>query len=134
MELYIEPLGRSADRLDEALRRCLLDPGDLLIRDGLVQRFELGYDLALKAIRRCLSLASDDAAAVAAMDAEALIGLAHQQRLVTADWPVWRTWHALRAHTGHDNDEPMGPDVVAAVPRFLDELRRLQKRLGGRIV
>ena len=133
MDLYIEPLGRAADRLDEGLRRCLLDPTDLLIHDGLVQRFELGYDLALKAIRRCLMLASGDPEAVAAMDIETLIGLAHRQGLVTDGWPMWRTWHALRAHTGHDANEPMGPDVVAAVPRFLDELRRLQKCLWGRV-
>lgn len=134
MDLYIAPLRRAVERLDEALRRCLLDPGDLLIRDGLVQRFEFGYDLALKALRRCLVLASDAAGAVEAMDTETLTRLAHEQGLLLGDWTVWRLWHDLRAHTGHAEEEPMGPEVVAAAPRFLDELRYLQKRLAGRVV
>ncbi|WP_157267600.1 nucleotidyltransferase substrate binding protein [Azohydromonas aeria] len=134
MELYIAPLARAVERLDEALRRCQLDPGDLLIQDGLVQRFEFGFDLGCKALRRCLGLASGDARAAQAMDMETLIGLAHAQGLLPGDWSAWRLWSDLRAHTGHDGEEPMGPEVVAAVPRFVDELRYLQRRLAGRVV
>lgn len=134
MDLYIAPLARAVERLDEALRRCQLDPGDLLIRDGLVQRFEFGFDLGCKALRRCLGLASGDAKAAEGMDMEALIGLAHAQGLLPGDWAIWRLWHDLRAHTGHTEDEPMGAEVVAAVPRFVDELRYLQRRLAGRVV
>ena len=134
MELYIAPLARAIERLDEGLRRCLLDPSDLLIRDGLIQRFEFSFDLAHKALRRCLTLASSDPKAVEAMDMATLIRIAHQQDVIPGDWPLWRVWHDLRAHTGHSDAEPMGPDVVAAVPRFLDELRYLQRRLAGRVV
>ena len=134
MELYIASLERAIDRLDEGLRRYLLDPGDLLVRDGLIQRFEFSFDLAHKALRRCLTLATTDAKAVEAMEMSELIDLAHAQGVVPGDWPLWRVWHDLRAHTGHLDDEPMGPDVVAAIPRFLDELRYLQGRLAGRVV
>jgi hypothetical protein len=134
MDLYIAPLGRAVERMDEGLRRCLLDPGDQLIRDGLIQRFEFSYDLALKALRRCLALASADAQSVQAMEVEALVELGHDQGLLLGGWPVWRIWHDLRAHTGHTDEEPMGPEVVGAVPRFLDEVRHLQRRLAGRVV
>lgn len=134
MDLYIAPLRRAVEQLDEGLRRSLLDPGDLLVRDGLIHRFEFTYDLALKALRRCLSLASGNAPAVAAMNMEALVSLGHEQGLLLGGWPVWRTWSDLRAHTGHTDEEPMGPEVVAAVPRFLDEVGYLQRRLAGRVV
>jgi hypothetical protein len=135
MDLYIAPLGRAVERLDEGLRRSLLDPGDQLVCDGLIHRFEFTYDLALKVLRRCLvALASDDAPAVEALDMEALVGLGHEQGLLLGAWPVWRTWHDLRVHTGHADEEPMGPEVVGAVPRFLDEVRYLQRRLAGRVV
>lgn len=134
MDLYIAPLRRAVEQLDEGLRRSLLDPADSLVRDGLVHRFEFTYDLALKALRRCLSLASANAPAVAAMDVESLVALAHEQGLLPGGWPVWRTWFDLRAHTGHTDAEPMGPEVVAAVPRFLDEVSYLQRRLAGRVV
>jgi hypothetical protein len=134
MDLYVAPLARAIERLDEGLRRCLLDPGDGLIRDGLIQRFEFTHDLAHKALRRCLAQASGDARAVQALDVEALVEMAHDQGLLLAGWPAWRTWHDLRAHTGHTDEEPMGPEVVAAVPRFLDEVRHLQRRLAGRVV
>jgi hypothetical protein len=134
MDLYIAPLGRAVARLDEGLRRSQLDPGDQLVCDGLIHRFEFTYDLALKALRRCLALASDDAPAVEALDMEALVSLGHEQGLLLGAWPAWRTWYDLRAHTGHADEEPMGPEVVAAVPRFLDEVRYLQQRLAGRVV
>lgn len=134
MDLYIAPLARAIDGLDEGLRRCLLDPGDTLIRDGLIQRFEFSFDLAQRALRRCLALASSDPGAVQALDMAALVQLAHEQGLLPGDWPLWRVWHDLRAHTGHGDGEPMGPDVVAGIPRFLDELRYLQRRLAGRVL
>jgi hypothetical protein len=134
MELYIAPLARAIEGLDEGLRRCLLDPGDTLIRDGLIQRFEFSFDLAHKVLRHCLALASSEPKAVEAMDLPTLVGVAHEQGLVPGEWPLWRVWHDLRAHTGHSDDEPMGPDVVVAIPRFLDELRYLQRRLAGRVV
>lgn len=134
MDLYTAPLRRAVEQLDEGLRRSLLDPGDLLIRDGLIHRFEFTYDLALKALHRCLALASAQPQDVAAMSMESLVTLGHEQALLLGGWPVWRTWSDLRAHTGHTDEEPMGPEVVAAVPRFLDEVRHLQRRLAGRVV
>ena len=59
-----------------------------------------------------------------------LIRTANEQDLLLGSWPDWRTYRDMRARTSNTYSEEVALDVVAGIPRFLEEASHLAKRLA----
>ena len=131
MTLDIRSLETAVTRLAEGLARHQRDTSDIQIRDGLIQRFEFTYELCWKMLKRYLEMESAVTDTFDHMNLADLIRIGNEHGLVLGDWPVWRTYRALRSMTSHTYDEAKALEVVARIPAFLadaaflrDELRR----------
>ncbi len=133
MALDITPLVNSIKRLEEGLDRYETDVSDTQVRDGLIQRFEFTYEIAHKTLKRYLESVSPTPGEFDAADFHYLIRSASEQGLLARGWPEWRTYREMRAKTSHTYDEGVALEVVAGIPRFLDEACHLRDRLQERL-
>lgn len=53
-ELNLDALAKALKQLDDGLEQAELDPGNALLRDGVIQRFEYSMDLSWKMLQRYL--------------------------------------------------------------------------------
>ncbi len=133
MTLNFTPLRNAIARLDEGMQRYLVDPTDIQIRDGLIQRFEFTYDLSHKSLRRAIEAASPNPEEVDQMTFPTLIRTAFEQRLIAGDWNDWQEYRKMRNITSHTYDEAKAREVTAAIPGFLTEASELLARLENRL-
>ena len=129
MPLDFTPLANAVSRLDEGLVRHAADTADTQIRDGLIQRFELTYDLAHKMLRRALEEGAANPEEIDRLTFPALIRTDVEQGFVAGKWADWRLYREMRNITSHTYDEAKAIQVVAAIPAFLAEARALLARL-----
>jgi nucleotidyltransferase substrate binding protein (TIGR01987 family) len=129
MSLDFSSLARVVRRLEEGLIRFSLDMSDVMIRDGLVQRFEFTYELSHKMLRRFLQAASANPAEFDEADFQYLIRTANEQGLLLGAWPQWRVYRDMRSKTSHTYDEEVALKVVAGIPDFLKEARYMLEQL-----
>ena len=54
MSLDLMPLENAVTGLREGLTRSAAEPGDIQLRDGLIQRFQRTYELSHKMLKRQL--------------------------------------------------------------------------------
>lgn len=134
MDIDLSPLDKAISRLDESLRFCASD----LARDpavarqfraAAIQAFEYTYELSHKMLKRCLKLSLPDSGAVEEMSFQELIRTGNEKGLVRADWNFWRECRQARGATSHTYDEGKAEEVFSLLPRFLDEVQDLRKRL-----
>ena len=133
MALDPTPLVNAVGRLREGLRRHRQDPSDEQLRDGLIQRFELTYELSHRMLKRYLR---DSAASLDEFDRLSfadLIRTGNAQGLLHADWPAWRRFREMRARTSHTYDANVASAVVSAIPEFLAEAEHLCAELQNRL-
>jgi nucleotidyltransferase substrate binding protein (TIGR01987 family) len=133
MTLDFTPLANATDRLGEGLARYLSDTSDSQIRDGLIQRFEFTYDLSAKMLRRALEARAAVPEEVDRMSFPTLIRTANEQDLLRGDWSDWHAYRDMRNITSHTYDEAKAVQVVATIPKFLEEARELLRRLQARM-
>ena len=129
MPLDFSPLESAVQRLDEGLARYDSDPSDIMVRDGLVQRFEFTYELSHKMLRRFMEAAAANPTEFDEADFQYLIRSANEQGLLLGAWPQWRVYRDMRAKTSHTYDEEVALKVVAGIPDFLKEARYLLEQL-----
>lgn len=129
MPLDFTPLANAVSRLDEGLVRHAADTADTQIRDGLIQRFELTYDLAHKMLRRALEEGAANPEEIDRLTFPALIRTGVEQGFVAGEWADWRLYREMRNITSHTYDEAKAIQVVAAIPASLAEARALLARL-----
>lgn len=129
----ISPLQRALDRLIEGLARYESDTSDTQIRDGLVQRFEFTYEIAHKLLKRFLEYTSPNPEQFDGMSFQDLIRTADEQGLLLGEWADWRRFREMRGKTSHTFNEDVALEVVAGIPRFIEEARTLHERLKGRL-
>ena len=129
----LSPFERAIRRLEEGLARYRADTSDTQIRDGLVQRFEFTYELGHKALKRCLEYASANPEQFDEMTFQDLIRTANEQGLLLGDWPIWRGFREMRARTSHTYNEDVALEVVAGIPRFIEEAVYLRDKLRERL-
>lgn len=119
-------LERATAALDEACRRHASAPGDALIRDGLIQRFEFSFELAWKSIQ---ATAADEGIAVRSPRT----ALAHAlQSGWAADEPMWFRMLEARNMSAHTYSEPIAAELAREIPGFLPGLRSLIANLRPR--
>lgn len=128
-KLDITPLKNAVVRLDEGLVRYELDISDLQIRDGLIQRFEFTYELSHKMLKRYLEQTSPNPAEFDGMPFQDLIRTGNEKGLLLGNWTDWRLYRDMRSRTSHTYDENTAIQVVAGIPKFLNEAKFLTEML-----
>ncbi len=127
--LDITPLLNAIERLDEGLKRYQQDISDIQIRDGLIQRFEFTYELSHKMLKRYLEMTSPSADTIDQMTFQDLIRSSNERHLLLGNWLDWRNYREMRSRTSHTYDENTALDVVAGIPKFLEEVQFLGAKL-----
>lgn len=79
-------------RLREGLDRHRREANDEQLRDGLIQRFEVTYELCHRTLRRFIRETAASPDEVDRMPFQDLIRTASQQGLLKGDWPDWRRY------------------------------------------
>lgn len=125
----IAPFERAIQRLEEGLVRYRSDITDTLVRDGLIQRFEFSYELGHKVLKSYLEYASATPDQFDRMQFQDLIRTANEHGLLLGEWVDWRGFRDMRAKTSHTNEEEISLEVVASIPRFIEEAVYLRDRL-----
>jgi nucleotidyltransferase substrate binding protein (TIGR01987 family) len=133
MKLDITAMENAISRLGEGFARYALDTADAQIRDGLIQRFELTYDIAHKTLRRYLAWAAATPTDYDGLAFADLVRAGNRQGLLQSDWPQWRQFREMRNITSHTYDEAKALAVVAGIPAFLAEAESLRDQLRRRL-
>ena len=100
------------------------------IRAGVIQNFEVTYELCWKLMDRWLSM-NLGANVVDGVTRRELFRLAAQQRLI-ADVDVWWQYHEARNITSHIYDERRATSVYGAIGDFVHDARALLAALEAR--
>lgn len=132
MSLDFSPLASAVQRLEEGLARFGSDTSDVMVRDGLVQRFEFTYELSHKMLRRFLEATAANPTEFDEADFQYLIRTANEQGLLLGAWPQWSVYRDMRSKTSHTYDEKVALKVVAGIPAFLKEAQFLLGQLQRR--
>ncbi len=103
-------------------------PGDLLARDGCIQRFEYTYELCVKSIRRQLEEMSDSPGEIDALGYKDMLRMAAERGLVRDAMP-WFGFRELRNTTSHAYNPEKAAQVYSGIPAFLREAQALVARL-----
>ncbi len=132
--LDLSPLTSAIQRLDEGMLRYLSDTSDSQIRDGLIQRFELTYELSHKMLKRYLESASASPSEFDGAEFSYLIRTANEQGLLLGNWSDWKKFRDMRAKTSHTYDEDVALVVVAGIAAFQKEAHFLHKQISARLI
>ncbi|MCP1203792.1 HI0074 family nucleotidyltransferase substrate-binding subunit [Acetobacter oryzoeni] len=133
MMLYLTPLKCALDRLKEGWTRHLAQPDDEQLRDGLIQRFELTYELSHKTLKRFLEANSASPDEYDRMGFPDMIRSANEAGLLKSAWPQWSVFRKMRNLTSHTYNEATAKQVVATIPDFIAEAEFLLATLKERI-
>lgn len=132
MPLDLSAFERAIAQLAEGLSTAEAHPGNDLMRDGVIQRFEYTYELGHKMLRRHLSATEANPETVAALSFPNLIRLGSERGLLLHGWDRWTTYRAARGATSHTYDARKARQVFARIPDFLADARHLLERLRQR--
>ncbi|TAD91008.1 MAG: nucleotidyltransferase [Alphaproteobacteria bacterium] len=131
--INVAVLRRAFNRLVEGLNRYRIDETDDQLRDGLIQRFELTYELSHKLIRRVLADRAANRDDVMGLSFQGLIRLASDQGLISGDWPQWKQYRELKRKSSHLYEESAALSVIADLATFIAEISELLERLDEKL-
>jgi nucleotidyltransferase substrate binding protein (TIGR01987 family) len=116
---------RALDRLKEALA----EPESPFLRDSVVKRFEITFEMAWKTMYRFLLL-KGERMAPKAWD---VLPVALESLLI-ADARLWDQMREYRNDTSHEYDENKAVEIAAFVrQKGLAELERFQQHMAGKL-
>lgn len=97
------------------------------IRESVIQRFEVAYDVLWKAIKRYLifTLGLPDIP----NSPKPIIRLAHENGILNADITFWLKVADARVATSHDYSSAKADACIELLPTFLDALEPMVYRL-----
>ena len=130
-EIDLSPLHRAIQRLDEGMDLLAREPGNTLLRDGVIQRFEFTYELSHKMLRRVLEARAAVPGEIAGLSFQDLIRVAGERGLLRSSWREWSGYRRARTMTSHTYDEARALEVLGIVPEFAREAQDLLRRLEG---
>ena len=131
-KLDVSLLANAVVRLEEGLFRYTKDVSDTQVRDGLVHRLKVTYEISHKLLKRYLEARSATPEEFDAMAFSDLIRSGNEQGLLLGDWTKWRVYREMRSKTSHTYDEETAIEVVRGIPAFLEEARYLLTQLQER--
>lgn len=134
-DLDLGPLERATRSLDLALTLLASHQGSpeekKLLRDGVIQRFEFGFELAWKSLKRYLQIYGLER--VDGLTNRELFRLGHEQGILS-DAEAWIVFLKHRNLTSHVYDDATAEQVFSSARPFLEEARRMtramQEQLG----
>ena len=116
---------QALDRLKEALA----EPESSFLRDSVVKRFEIAFEMAWKTMYRFLLL-KGERMAPKAWD---VLPVALESLLIT-DARLWDQMREYRNDTSHEYDENKAVEIAAFVrQKGLAELERFQQHMAGKL-
>ena len=116
----------AVDRLDEALWAMEEYPALTVVRDGVIKRFEFTYEMAIRCLRSRLRRGAHPDAG--RYGYRTTIRFSADAGLID-DPEAWIGHTNSRQSTTHDYNEPVAVSIVANVPTFAADARRLLSRL-----
>lgn len=131
MALDFSALDRALASLSRAVDRSLREPNDEEVRDAVIQRFEYGYELCWKMLKRQLELELPNPADADRMSFADLIREGAERGLVVE--PQKRlNYRYQRNLTSHAYDEGKAKEAHAGAIAFLADARALLAALQAR--
>jgi nucleotidyltransferase substrate binding protein (TIGR01987 family) len=131
-KLDFTSLRSALSRLAEGYQRYQTDVSDIQIRDGLIKRYEITYEISHKMLKRHLEMTSANPEVFDALSFADLIRTANEQSLLKSDWSAWKIFREMRAKTSHTYDEDIAQTVVKIIPAFIDEIEFLVRQFDQR--
>ena len=128
-EIRLEPFGRAIQRLEEGLAALSKEPDNLLLRDGVLQRYEFTYELSHKMLRRFLESVAANPQEITNLSFQDLIRVGGEQDLLRSPWRQWRSYRQARTDTSHTYNEASAVEVLKLLPDFVLETRYLLERM-----
>lgn len=126
--LDFSSLKKAIGTLAEAVKAAKTRPGDLLVRDATIQRFEYTYELCVKSLRRQLEAMSDSPGEVDALGYRDMIRLGSERGLIK-NAAEWFRYREMRNITSHIYDPAKASAVFSVVPQFLRDAKALYAAL-----
>ncbi|MFA6033684.1 MAG: HI0074 family nucleotidyltransferase substrate-binding subunit [Myxococcota bacterium] len=127
----VDVLGRSVALAGSAEKMAALD-ADVreAVRSGVIQNFEVAYELCWKFMKRWLEV-NVGSAEVDGVTRRELFRVATENRLIT-DVDLWMEFHESRNESSHIYDEQTAENVFGDAKRFLVEAKSLIAVLEAR--
>jgi nucleotidyltransferase substrate binding protein (TIGR01987 family) len=129
----LDLLRRCLERLDAMLERWKREPEDEAVRDSVIKRFELTYELAVKTLLRYLLWTAASSEKIAGFDFQDLIRKGDQAGVLRKGWPEWKSYREARNRTVHTYREEVAIEVATNARDFAQEARVLLENLTGRM-
>ena len=129
----LDLLLRCLDRLDAMLERWQREPEDEAVRDSVIKRFELTYELTVQTLFRYLLSTAASSTKIASYDFQDLIRKGDQAGVLRSGWPEWKSYREARNRTVHTYREDVAIEVAANARDFALEARVLLEKLTGRL-
>lgn len=133
MALDLSPFRSAVAQLASGLAAARAAPGDDLMRDGTIQRFEYTYELSHKFLRRFLEETEPAPEQLRELSFPGLIRLGAERGLLVNSWDVWTDHRKARGTTSHAYDGAKAAEVFARIPAFLEDARALLAELERRL-
>ncbi len=129
LERAVSSLNRSVDAA--ALHAASLPP-DLkeTVRSGIIQNFEVAYELSWKMIKRWLET-NVSSESVDGVTRRELFRQAAENRLIV-DVDLWMGFHTARNETSHTYDNETAEEVSSSAERFVAAAQSLLTSLRAR--
>ncbi len=142
MLLNLTPFANAIAQLETSLSYTEADDhihkGDPMItqlfRLATIHTFGYTYELAVKMIRRYLTLIYDSPDQVSLMTFYDLIRTAYELGLIKQEVLVWKEFRQNRGATSHAYDVSKAIDVYSQIPAFLIEVKFLLAELDLRLM
>lgn len=133
MKLDVAPLTQVIFQLEKGLVRYQSDTTDMQIRDGLIHRFKITYELSHKMLKRFMKETSKNSAEFDRAGFQYLVCCGNQQGLLRGDWSSWCFYRDKRAKAARAYDERVAYELISAIPAFLQETQYLNQQLQLRL-
>jgi nucleotidyltransferase substrate binding protein (TIGR01987 family) len=129
----IVALEQCLTRLDQMIARWSQEPDDDAVRDSVIKRFELTYELSFQALLRYLTSTAPSTAKISAYDFQDVIRKGDQAGLLRTGWPEWRQYREARNRTVHTYREKVAIEIAGRARDFAEEARVLVDNLNKRM-
>jgi nucleotidyltransferase substrate binding protein (TIGR01987 family) len=107
---------------------------DDLLRDGLIQRFKVTYDLSHRILKTFIGTTYENPKQINQMVFKDWITLAHERGIVLNDWSLWREYREQRSKTIYSFDLTVANNVLSIVPDFVKEVDFLHSKISNKLI
>lgn len=114
--LDLTALRLALTQLQEGIAAAEAEPGNEVMRDGVIQRFEYSHELALKFIKRVLEMRHGDP--VDQLSYNDLLRTTAERGYID-DVEAWFEYRKLRNQTSHTDDKAVAAHVYTYAQPFL---------------